>query len=340
MNKLLSPRISIKELFSRYGVLIAFILLFAISASRQGEFFLKPDNLRNIVNQNVPVGIIAVGMTFVIITGGIDLAGGSLVALVGALGLVFMNKQIDSRMSEGMAAILGSGLIVALGALGGLVQGIFIAFGRITPFVATLVGMVAFRSMTVVLANGGEVRSLSKNVWPDVGIGGIPVPFVKDTQGNPIVIYYGIIAFIVVVMVGSFILNKTRYGRYAIAVGANERASHYSAVPVNRVKLLTYMLSGICVGIAAVFLSGKMNSVASGSQGVNFELDAIAAVVIGGTSLKGGYGRIWGTVIGVLLMGIITNMLVFENINSHWQGVVKGVVILLAVLLQRERRDV
>ncbi len=325
---------------SNYGVLIAFFLLFGISAYFQGEYFLKPDNLRNIVNQNVPVGIMAVGMTFVIITGGIDLAGGSLIALVGALGLTFMNKQISGGGSEGMAAILGSALIVVLGGLAGAVQGTLIAFGRITPFVATLVGMVAFRSMTVVLANAGEVRSLSKDVWPDVGIGGIPIPFIKDTQGNPIVLYYGILAFIGVILAGSFILNKTRYGRYAIAVGANERASHYSAVPVNRVKVLTYTLSGICVGIGAIFLSGKMNSVASGSQGMNFELDAIAAVVIGGTSLRGGHGRIWGTVIGVLLMGIITNMIVLMGISSHFQGAVKGAVILLAVLLQREQRDV
>lgn len=311
-----------------------------MSAIWQGEYFLKPDNLRNIVNQNVPIGIMAVGMTFVIITGGIDLAGGSLIALVGALTLALMNKLISGGSTEGMAAIIGSGFAIALGGVAGAFQGALIAFGRITPFVATLVGMVAFRSMTVVLANGGEVRSLSKDVWPDVGIGGIPIPFIKDTQGNPIVLYYGIIAFIVVVAIGSFILNKTRYGRYAIALGANERASSYSAVPVNRIKVLTYMLSGVCVGIGAIFLSGKMNSVASGSQGMNFELDAIAAVVIGGTSLRGGYGRIWGTVIGVLLMGIITNMLVFASISSHWQGVVKGVVILLAVLLQREHRDV
>lgn len=330
-----------KQLFSKYGVLVAFIVLFIISAIWKGDLFLKPENLRNIVNQNVPVGILAIGMTFVIITGGIDLSVGSMIALVGGLGLAFLNKKIGGGTPEVEACLMAGGVMLALGALCGFVQGLIIAYGRVTPFVTTLIGMLAFRSLTLSLANGGEVRSASTKVWPSWGSDGVHVPFIHiDDKGHDLIISYAIFAFIIVIAIASVILNKTRYGRYAIAIGANERAARYSAIPVARIKILTYVLSGVAVGISAIFLSGRMNSVASGSQGQFFELDAIAAVVIGGTSLQGGFGRIWGTFVGVLLLGMINTMLVFIGVESHLQGVVKGVVILLAVLLQRERRDV
>lgn len=330
-----------KGFLSKYGVLVAFLVLFFISAAWKPDMFLKPENLRNIINQNVPVGILAVGMTFVIITGGIDLSVGSMIAFVGGLGLTILNRQIGGGTPELTAAMIAAGSMIGLGAFAGLVQGLIVAYGRVTPFVTTLIGMLAFRSMTLALANGGEVRSQSTEVWPAWGSDGIHLPFIKIAEGRmDLVITYAILAFFVVIALASFILNKTRYGRYAIAVGANERAARYSAIPVERIKILTYVLSGVAVGIAAIFLSGRMNSVASGSQGLFFELDAIAAVVIGGTSLRGGFGRIWGTFVGVLLLGVINNMLIFAGVGSHWQGVVKGLVILLAVLLQRERRDV
>lgn len=330
-----------KALLSKYGVLVAFVVLFLISSIWKGEYFLKPDNLRNLVNQNVPICIIAVGMTFVIITGGIDLSVGSMVALLGALGLTILQKLMSGAMPETTAVFIATMSMVALGAVIGAIQGMIIAYGRVTPFVTTLIGMLAFRSITVAVANAGELRSASTNVLPSLSLEGIHVPAIKMSSGNmDLIITYGMITFFIVVAIASFILNKTRYGRYAIAVGANERAAHYSAIPVNRVKILTYMLSGITVGIGAIFLTSKMSSVASGSQGNFYELDAIAAVVIGGTSLRGGSGRLWGTVIGLILLNIINNMLIFANVDPNLQGVVKGCVILLAVLLQRDRRDV
>lgn len=330
-----------KGFLSKYGVLVAFLVLVIISAAWKPDMFLKPENLRNIVNQNVPVGILAMGMTFVIITGGIDLSVGSLVALVGGLGLTILNKQVDGGTPEMTAAMIAAGAMIGIGGFAGLIQGVIVAYGRVTPFVTTLIGMLAFRSITLALANGGEIRSKSTTVWPAWGSDGIHIPWIKIADGRmDLVITYAILAFFFVIALASFILNKTRYGRYAIAIGANERAARYSAIPVERIKILTYVLSGVAVGIGAIFLSGRMNSVASGSQGLFFELDAIAAVVIGGTSLRGGFGRIWGTFVGVLLLGVINNMLIFAGVGSHWQGVVKGLVILLAVLLQRERRDV
>lgn len=330
-----------KAFLSKYGVLVAFVVLFGISAIWKGEFFLQPENLRNLINQNVPVGILAIGMTFVIITGGIDLSVGSMIALTGAIGLLVMDSLMKGGMSESQAVLVGIGAMIATGAVAGALQGVIVAYGRVTPFVTTLIGMLAFRSITKALANGGELKSPSSEVFPNWNSEGIHLPFIKIAEGRlDLIITWGIIALLIVIAIASFLLNKTRYGRYAIAVGANERAAHYSAIPVNRIKILTYMLSGITVGIAAIFLTSKLNSVQSGSAGNFYELDAIAAVVIGGTSLRGGFGRIWGTFVGLILLGIINQMLIFGDVDSNLQGVVKGVVILLAVLLQRERRDV
>lgn len=329
-----------KGLLSKYGVLVAFLILFLVSAIWKTDLFLKPESLRNVVNQNVAVGVLAIGMTFVIITGGIDLAVGSLVAFVGALGLMIMTKFMNSGMPETTAAILGIVSMLGIGVAAGALQGIIITVGRVTPFVTTLIGMISFRSATSALANGGEIRSPSSKTWPAIGSEGIHLPFIKITPTVDLVITYGMLAFFLMIALGSFILNRTRYGRYAIAVGANERASRYSAIPVDRVKVLTYMLSGFMVGVAAILQSGKMNAIGSGSTGTFFELDAIAAVVIGGTPLAGGYGRIWGTVVGVLLLGIINIMLGYLGVDSHYQGMVKGMVILIAVLLQRGSRNV
>jgi len=330
-----------KLFFSRYGVLVAFVVLFAISAIWKGEYFLQPENLRNLINQNVPVGILAMGMTFVIITGGIDLSVGSMIALTGAVGLLVMESLGKGGMPESQAVLVGVAVMVGTGAIAGTLQGIIVAYGRVTPFVTTLIGMLAFRSITKALANGGEIKSPSSEAFPAWNSEGIHLPFIKIAEGRlDLIITWGIVALFIVLGIGSFILNKTRYGRYAIAIGANERAAHYSAIPVNRVKVLTYLISGVTVGIASIFLTSKLNSVQSGSAGTFYELDAIAAVVIGGTSLRGGFGRLWGTFIGLILLGIINQMLIYGNVDSNLQGVVKGIVILLAVLLQRERRDV
>lgn len=323
---------------TRYGVVVAFVALFLVNAVWQGEVFLRPENLRNLLNQNAAVGIIAVGMTFVILTGGIDLSVGSLMALAAALGLVALNRGMEVGVSEGAAVWLAAATMLGSGLLLGMLNGLFVAWGRVAPFIATLVGLVGYRSLVLAIANGGEIRSSSMVVLPSLGAGGLPTGLVSS-GGTPVVLTFGIIVFLVVVVFAWFVTRRTRFGRLVYAVGSNERAARYSGVNAGVTKFWVYVLSGGLCGLAALTLSARMNSVASGSMGAYYELDAIAAVVIGGTSLTGGVGRVWGTFLGVLLLGIITNMLVVANVPVYWQGVVKGAIILLAVLLQRSAAE-
>lgn len=322
-----------------WGVLVAFVLLFIVACIWQPHVFLQAENLRNLFLQNAVVGIIAVGMTVVIIAGGIDLSVGSMMALASSLGVLALNKQIAGGSSEGMAVLAAILVSTGVGTALGFVNGLLITFGRIAPFIATLGGLVAYRSLSLVLAEGGEIRSASANVYPEIGSGGIPLPFIVDGFGRPLILNWSILAFIVVALVVGFLLNKTRFGRYVIAVGSNPKAAEYSAININRVRLMTYGLLGTCVGLAAVCSATRMNSVSTSQMGMNAELDAIAAVVIGGTSMAGGRGRIWGTFVGALLLGLISSMLVAGQVSSYWQGFLKGVIILLAVLIQRGQSE-
>jgi ribose transport system permease protein len=241
-------------------------------------------------------------------------------------------------MSPNVAILLAVGGGIAIGALAGFINGIVIAYGRVAAFVVTLGGLAGFRSIALVLGNGGEIRS-NVSALQDFGFGGIPIPFVKNAGGGPIQLYWSALIFIAVALGASFVLNRTRFGRYIIAVGANQRVAEYSAINVQTVKLAVYTILGALVGLASVLVGARMNSVGTGSVGLYYELDAIAAVVIGGTSLRGGKGRIWGTVVGVLLLTLIANMLTAFSIDTNWQGLVRGVVILAAVLIQRGRKE-
>jgi ribose transport system permease protein len=321
----------------RYDVLIIFAILFLVNAIWQPGVFLQPENLRNIVNQNAAVGITALGMTLVIISGGIDLSVGSIMALTGVLAVMALNKAIDLKHSEGQASAIAILVCMGAGALLGAVNGVVVAWGKVAPFIATLVGLVAFRSLSMALAEGGEVRSSSDTVFPSLGNGGIPIPFLHVSGNQPLILTWGMIVFVMLAILSGVLLKYTVYGRHVRATGANELACFYTGVSTAKTKLWTYTLMGLFAGIAGATLVTRMNSVASSSTGQYYELDAIAAVVIGGTSLRGGAGRIWGTVVGVLLLGIITNMLVTMNVSVYWQGVVKGAIILAAALAQRGR---
>lgn len=326
------------SLLSEWGALLALVLLFIINAvTRKGEF-LQVENLRNLLSQNAAVGVIAIGMTLVIIAGGIDLSVGSLTALCGAVTILILNKFGQSGIGPNEAILLGALGAIGVGALAGAVNGAVIAYGRVAAFIVTLAGLAAFRSIALVLGDGGEIRS-EVSRFQDFGFGGIPIPFTKDSGGNPVLLYWSAIAFILVALLAGFVLNRTRFGRYLIAVGANRRASEYSAINTQTVQLAAYTIVGACVGLGAVLVGARMNSVGTGSVGLYYELDAIAAVVIGGTSLRGGRGRIWGTVVGVLLLTLISNMITAYHIDTNWQGLVRGVVILVAVLIQRGRKE-
>ncbi len=323
-----------KSFLQDWGVLVALVVLLIINAVTRGGSFLQAENLRNLLSQNAYVGIIAIGMTFVIISGGIDLAVGSLVALCGAAAVLALNK-----VGAGSGAMIAAlGVAVAAGGAAGLLNGLMIAYGRVAPFVVTLAGLAGFRSIAMVLGDGGEIRS-TVPAFQDLGFGGVTLPVVKTAVGGPLIIYWSLLVFFAVALLAGFMLNKTKFGRYVIAVGANEKAAHYSAIDTRKVKVVCYTFLGALVGLSAFLLAARMNSVGTGSVGLYYELDAIAAVVIGGTSLRGGKGRIWGTVVGVVLLTLIANMMTAYKIDTDWQGLVRGLVILVAVLLQRGGKE-
>lgn len=321
--------------FQEYGVLIAFAVLFIINIVSRGNSFLQFENLRNLVSQSSYVGIIAVGMTFVIISAGIDLSVGSLVAFCGAACVLALNKMAPS--GDSMALLMALAASIGIGLASGLMNGLIISYGRVAPFVVTLAGLAGFRSLALVLGKGGEIRadnSVSDSL-SGIGFGGINIPGAYLTNGGPVTFYWSAIVFIAVAIIFGFILNRTRFGRYVISVGANEKAAKYSAINTDLVKVWVYTIIGGLCGLAAFLNVARMSSVGTGSVGHFYELDAIAAVVIGGTSLAGGKGRIWGTVIGIILMTLISNMMTAYRVDTNWQGLVSGLVILVAVLLQR-----
>lgn len=294
--------------------------------------FLKPENLLNILRQAAPVGVVAIGMTFVIISGGIDLSVGAIVALAGGLGLLTMNALVDAQQGQWLVVTAGVAVMLGGGAILGMINGLLVSFGRVAPFIATLSTLAAYRSLLVAQADGGTFISRS-SVFNDFGRGGIPL--YTTEAGIPIQLHYPIIAFFFVAVLASLLLRTTTYGAYVRAVGDNEKAAAYAAVRGGRVRLLTYTLIGAACGIAAVLVSSRMNSIASTSTGVLYELDAIAAVVIGGTRLQGGAGRIIGTVVGSVILAVIDNLLPILGIDAYYQGLLKGSIILVAVLVQR-----
>ncbi len=284
------------------------------------ESFRQPQNLLNIMRQVSYSGIIALGMTLIIIGGGIDLAVGSLLALSGVLGIMVMNQVADPLVG----LMLGAGVALAVGIGGGALNGLLVAAGRIPPFIATLGTLSIFRSLALYAADAGLVssgndhfRRLGAAAWL-----GVPVP---------------VWVLLATAVIFSILLNRTRFGRHLCAVGSNERVAHYAAIRTGRIRFLTYVLAGAAVGISALLLGGRLNSISSTNAGLSYELDAIAAVIIGGTAMAGGRGSVWGTLAGILILGIVSNVLDMWGVSVNLQGAVKGAVIIGAVLIQRKR---
>ncbi len=326
--------------------LIAFTVAYEFWRKGRSNF-VSPENLLNILRQWSFVGIIAVGMTFVIVLGGIDLSVGSLVAFLGGAGILVMNRLLVGGVSEFAAVLAAFGSMLIGGIVAGAINGLLVTRGRLAPFIATLGGLAAYRSLALALVDGGEYRSLSAEIFPAIGAGGIPLGFLwRDhllglwiVPGKlPLMFPWPVVAFLGVAAAAAVLLNLTRFGRYVIAIGSNERAAIYSAIPVARIKLLTYALLGLCTGLAALLLGSRMNSVSSSGTGLLYELDVIAAVVIGGTRMRGGAGTIFGTVVGVLILGVIGNMLNLLQVSVYYQGLIKGLIIVGAVMLQRGER--
>ena len=293
---------------------LALVLLVVVSAA-MSDNFLTGDNLLNVLRQTSINAIIAMGVTFVILTAGIDLSVGAVLALSGAFAA--------SMTASGLAPWISVPGSIAAGAAMGMVSGLFVAFGRIQAFVVTLVAMTVVRGATLVYTDGRPIS---------IGGGDVADAFWQlgggYWMGIPIPIY---LMFFVFVLCWA-VLHHTRFGRHVYAVGGNEQVARLSGINVNRIKVSVYAIAGACAALAGVVLTARLGS-AQPNAGMTYELDAIAAVVIGGTSLMGGRGRIFGTLVGALVIGVLNNALNILGVSSYFQMIAKGAVILLAVLI-------
>ena len=320
------PGIDPVALAARYAAPIFLVVLVALFALLEPRF-MHPLNLMNILRQVSIMGLIAVGMTFVILTAGIDLAVGSVVALTGLVAAYVAKGGLDDRFAIGAAEQAGNPVIFALlaalavGAACGSIQGAAVTRLKVPPFVVTLGGLTAFRGLALIFSGGGPISGFSPSyVWWGQGrIEGIPVP---------------VIVFVVVAIVAHIVLKTTKFGLYVYATGGNGPAAELNGVPVRRTTFLVYVIVGVLSGLASFLLSARLNS-AEAVAGLQLELDVIAAVVIGGTSLFGGTGSIFGTVVGVLLIGVLRNGLVLMNVSSFVQQILIGVILVLAVAIDQ-----
>ncbi|EOX1813464.1 ribose ABC transporter permease [Vibrio cholerae] len=308
-----------KEWLIEQKSLIALLFLVVVVSFLNPNFF-TVDNLLNILRQTSVNAIIAVGMTLVILTAGIDLSVGSVLALCGAFAATLVAMEVPVLIAVPTALLAGATL--------GAISGIIIAKGKVQAFIATLVTMTLLRGVTMVYTDGrpistGFTDTADTFAWFGTGYAlGIPVP----------------VWLVVVVFAGAwYLLNHTRFGRYVYAVGGNESATRLSGINVDRVKIGVYAICGLLAALAGIIVTSRLSS-AQPTAGMGYELDAIAAVVLGGTSLMGGKGRIMGTLIGALIIGFLNNALNLLDVSSYYQMIAKAVVILLAVLVDNKNK--
>jgi ribose transport system permease protein len=309
------------------GPLLALVLLLVLGASLNGNF-LTAGNLMNVVARAAPMGIIAIGATFVITSGGLDLSVGSMTAFIAGVMIIAMNAAVPALGTGWTTVALGMLVGLAVGAGAGAGNGLLVTAGRIEPFIVTLGTLGIFRALITFLANGGTLN-LNFQVAETFGpvysgsLLGVPLP---------------IIIFAVVAIVAEVVMRRTPFGRHASAIGSSEQVARYSAIRVDLVRLMTYVLQGLLVGLGTILYVPRFGS-ANSATAVLWELQAIAAVIIGGTLLKGGSGRVWGTVVGVIILELIGNILNLQSVISPYLNqAFQGAIIIIAVLLQRSRR--
>lgn len=309
----IKKQISFKEVLSKYGILFALVLIYVIVSVLTKGNFIDVNNQMNVFRQVSINGILAIGMTFVCLTGGIDLSVGAVVAFTGFIAANTYKAGMGILLSFVFALLVG----IAFGAL----SGYFVAIHDLAPFIVTLGVQTIARGLTYIYSDGMPVSQFDEK-FMTIGKGsfiGVPIP-----------VWILLITF----LIAAFILYKLKVGRYLFAVGGNETAAAYSGVNVKRVKFFAYIASGFLSALAAVVLTSRV-SAALPQAGQAYESDAIAAVVIGGTSLAGGKGKLWGTIVGVLIIGVISNGLDLLSVSSYVQQVIKGAIIIGAVLLDR-----
>jgi ribose transport system permease protein len=311
MNKTTIPH-SLNRLKTLLGLIILVVLLSVLSPR-----FLSVSNLTNVLRQTSINAIIASGMTFVILTGGIDLSVGSIFAFASAL----TAGMLVNKVPAGLAIIMG----LVMGAIAGTINGLFITRGRIPPFIATLATMTIFRGATLVYTNGEPITGLGEGFYwiGNKYVSIFPIP---------------VIITIVVFLVSYYVLSQLKMGRYIFAIGGNEEASRLSGISTRNVKTSVYAISGMLAALSGIIITSRLNS-AQPTAGSGAELDAIAAVVLGGTSLSGGQGGISGTIVGALIIGVLNNGLNLLNVSPFYQQIVKGIVILIAILLDSSEKN-
>lgn len=313
--------IDVFSFLARFAPLIFLLLLMAVFAIMEPRF-LSSVNLFNVMRQVSITGLLAIGMTFVILTAGIDLSVGSLLAFAGLVAAAVAKGGMQDRFTVGDAAIgygwpLAALAAIAVGLCGGLLQGVAVTRLRVPPFVVTLGGMSVFRGAALLFAAGGPISGFQPDFawWGQGRIGPVPVP---------------VIIFLFAALIAHIVLRYTRYGRQVYAVGGNPEAARLAGLNVNAILCSVYVIMGFFAGLGAFVLAARLNS-AEAVAGTGYELTVIASVVIGGTSLFGGVGSIFGTVIGTILIGVLLNGLVLMNVSSYIQQIIIGVIIVLAV---------
>jgi ribose transport system permease protein len=311
-------RMLLRRLWDEYSIVIVVLLIVAV-CSIAAPRFLTINNMMAILRNSSIVGMIALGMTFIIITGGIDLSGGHILATCGTI-LILLQGKSSIPIPVAILGCIGTALVI------GAISGLIITKANLPPFIVTLAVGIFFRSVTMHICRGATITGRNIPEFTNIGNGSVgffPIP---------------LIIFLVSAVVFNFVLKYTKFGSYVYAVGGNENTARYSGISVHLIKTCTYVLLGLCIGIAATIDMSRMAAVSATSSGNMYEFDAITAVVIGGTSLSGGRGRIIGTLMGVFILGIVSNIMVMMNISPFLSGAVKGAIILIAVLLQKQER--
>ena len=318
------PRRSWRDVDLRAVAPFAALLLLLIVGALVNPNFIGITNLANVATRSAFIAIIAVGATFVISSGDLDLSVGSMVAFVASIMILFMNS---GDIADPLLLLLTSmALTMLIGAACGLANGLITTLGKIEPFIATLGTMGIYRGLTTWLSQGGaitlrepELQALYRPVYFGY-VFGVPVP---------------IVIIFVVTGVAAFILYRTRYGRHVVAVGSNRDVARYSGIHVDRVRAIAFVIQGLCVAVAVLLYVPRLGST-SATTGILWELQAITAVVVGGTALKSGAGRVWGTICGAFILELVGNIMLLSNfISEYLISTIQGSIIIIAMLVQR-----
>ena len=304
----MQKKIDFGKMLAEYAIIVIFIVLFVVMSIFAPNFF-TGNNMVNILRQVSISGICAVGMTFVMLTGGIDLSVGAILGVSGVLTAMMMLKGIPS--------LLASIIALALGVVFGGITGAIIHYIEIPPMIATLGTMTSLRGVAYLITGGTPVFGFDES-------------YSKIGQGHVGVIPIPVIILAIVYVIGIFVLSKTKFSRYVYGIGGNQEVARLSGIKVARVKIAVYAISGFCSALAGLVMLGRVNS-GQPRAGESYEMDVITAVVLGGVSLNGGVGNLSHVIFGVLIIGVLTNGMTMMAVDDYWQRVVKGLILLLAV---------